>query len=330
MAQSDPTTARQIRRLLRRSAAWPTALALALAPAPAFATINNTVTVTATVPGGTTINPTASETVDVQDDTPTITILKAHTLTETNGNTSDGLAEPGDVVSYTYTVTNSGNVTLRNVSVADVHDIAGGTTNLPTVEPTTYTDNQPDGPGAGQSGDSSDATAADGTWDVLGRGDVVVFTGSYTVVQADLNANGGGAVNNDGDIDNTATASGTYDPSGANTLVTASSSDAVGLFIQSGLTITKVADDDTDVVAGQTITYTYTVTNTGNVDVTNITLADTHNGVAGALVPAFQNFTNPPAGSTNTGNTIDILKPGDAGIYTATYVVQQADIDNRQ
>jgi uncharacterized repeat protein (TIGR01451 family) len=80
------------------------------------------------------------------------------------------------------------------------------------------------------------------------------------------------------------------------------------------------------------ITYTYTVRNDGNVPLTAITLGDVHNGnngVPGTLTPVFQSFTV-NTGSTNTGNTINTLQPGDEAIYTATYVVRQADIDNRQ
>ncbi len=83
-------------------------------------------------------------------------------------------------------------------------------------------------------------------------------------------------------------------------------------------------------MAGQVITYTYTVTNSGNVDMTAITLSDTHKGVVGALTPAFQTFSPGGLGSTNTGNTINILRPGDSAVFTATYTVTQDDVDNLQ
>ena len=63
--------------------------------------------------------------------------------------------------------------------------------------------------------------------------------------------------------------------------------------------------------------------------ISNVALADTHNGTADALVPAFQSFTT-NTGSTNTGNTITVLQPGDVAIYTASYTVTQNDIDTRQ
>lgn len=322
----------QIRRKLAAAPVAVVAITLAMAQTNiAFAAIDNTVTVTATQPGGGAYlpAPTATESVDVVDDAPALDILKAHTLTKGSGNTNPN-AEVGDTINYTYTITNSGNVTVTNVSVIDQHDFAASTSALPGVlEPASVTDNQPGGPSAGQTGDSSDGILADGTWDNLGPGDVVVFTGSYVVTQADLNANGGG-VTSDGDIDNTATVSGDYDDGTTTVSVSDSSSDSVPLYLNPLLTVTKVADDDTDVVAGQVITYTYTVTNSGNVDMTAITLSDTHKGVVGALTPTFDSFSPGGLGSTNTGNTINILRPGDSAIFEATYTVTQDDVDNLQ
>jgi large repetitive protein len=317
--------------LVSTPAAFSLSIALVLAQAsPSFAVVSNTVTVTATQPGGTAYapSPTATETVDVADDAPAVTVLKAHTLAKAVGNSASG-AEVGDTINYTYTVTNSGNVTVKNVTVADQHDYSTGAAVLATLEPASETDNQPDGASAGQSGDSSDGALADGTWDTLGKGDVVVFTASYVVLQADLNANGGG-VTSDGDIDNTATAFVEYDDGNGVVTVNDTSSDSVPLYLNPLLTVTKVADDDTDVVAGQVITYTYTVKNDGNVDMTAISLSDTHKGVLGALTPVFDSYSPGALGSTNTGNLIDILKPGDSAIFTATYTVLQSDIDTLQ
>jgi uncharacterized repeat protein (TIGR01451 family) len=322
----------QIRHRLLGAPAVAIALSLVMAQTnAAFAAIDNTVTVTATQPGGGAYlpAPTATESVDVADDTPTLDVVKAHTLTKGPGNLN-AAAEPGDTINYTYTVENTGNVTLTNVSVIDQHDFPAATSALPGVlEPTTVTDNQPGGASAGQTGDSTDGTLADGIWDTLGPGDIAVFTGSHTVTAADLNANGGG-VTSDGDIDNTATVSGDYNDGTTTVTVSDSSSDSVPLFLQPLLTVTKVADDETDVVAGQVITYTYTVTNGGNVDMSAISLSDTHKGVVGALTPVFQSFSPGGLGSTNTGNLINVLKPGDSAVFEAQYTVTQDDVDNLQ
>jgi large repetitive protein len=300
--------------------------------APASAGVANTVTVTATQPGGGAYLPvpSASESVDMADPVTTISIVKGHTLTR-GGAPYVGNAAIGDIINYTYIVTNTGNVTLSGVDITDTHDISGGTSSLAVTEPLLVTtDNTPGGASAGQTGDSGDGTAGDGVWDTLGAGDVITFTASHTVVASDLNSNGGGAGATDGDIDNSAAVSGTYDPGTGVLTATATSTDAVPLEITPLLTITKVADDDTDVVAGQIITYTYTVTNGGNVDMSAITLEDTHKGVANALTPAFQNFAPDGLGSVASGNTITVLKPGDSAVFEATYTVTQQDIDTLQ
>lgn len=82
----------------------------------------------------------------------------------------------GQVITYTYTVKNTGNVAIDDVVINDVHNGAGP---APTVA------NEVLSIDAGTTGDSTDA-AQDGSWDVLAPGDTVTFTGTYTVLQADI------------------------------------------------------------------------------------------------------------------------------------------------
>jgi trimeric autotransporter adhesin len=100
--------------------------------------------------------------------TPALTIVKA-------ANTA-GPVNVGDVITYTYTVTNTGNATISNVTIADVHD-GGGTPPVPSNE-VLLTDTAP-------TGDSVDA-ATNAIWDSLAPGDTIRFSAAYTVVQADI------------------------------------------------------------------------------------------------------------------------------------------------
>ncbi len=136
------------------------------------------------------------------------------------------------------------------------------------------------------------------------------------------------------DIDNTATVSGTYNaalttspPSSASVPVTSSAP---------GMIVTKTANDTTDVVAGQMITYTYTVLNSGNTMIANVALSESHNGLGTAPVPDNETLT----GDTGTtGDSTDTtasdgvwsqLAPGDTITFTSTYTVTQNDVNNRQ
>ncbi|NBS13013.1 MAG: DUF11 domain-containing protein, partial [Gammaproteobacteria bacterium] len=83
--------------------------------------------------------------------------------------------------------------------------------------------------------------------------------------------------------------------------------------------------------AGDTITYTITVENTGNVTVDSITLTDTLlDADGGALslttAPAFSGTTKGGAAGPNNA-TEGTLAPGEVASYTATYVIGQAAID---
>jgi uncharacterized repeat protein (TIGR01451 family) len=126
-------------------------------------TIDNTATATGTPPGGGTVSDDDTLAVPVAQG-PAIQIVK--TYVDVNG----GTVLLGDALTYTFTVTNTGNVTLANVSVSDPL------------------------PGLGAISPASVPSLAPGA--------SAVFTAAYTVRQADLDQA-------DGTIDNTATATGT-------------------------------------------------------------------------------------------------------------------------
>jgi large repetitive protein len=83
------------------------------------------------------------------------------------------------------------------------------------------------------------------------------------------------------------------------------------------LTIDKTADTAGPLVVGQTVTYSYLVTNTGNVPINGVSVMETaFNGSGAPPIPV--------AGGPTT------ITPGQTVTFTATYVVTQQDVDSLQ
>ena len=305
---------RPMNKLLNTHRAAVSLLALAMAMssvANAYATINNTVTATGSPPVGLDVTNTADETVDVEDAAPSVSVTKI-----ANDDTDVAV---GQIVTYTYTVTNNGNQTLTNVTLSDEQEGAG-LNPVPTLIASPLTDN-------GTIGDSPDG-GTDDIWDTLAPGDVVTWNGTYTVTQSDLNSNG---IDNNGIMTNTLT----YTASSPAAVgdVTGTVDETIDLEdLTPSLLVTKVADDDTDVVVGQVVTYTYVVTNNGNVPLDTVGLGDNITAGSGAdPTPTYVSLANTSTFSVYTaGNTIDLLYMGDSATFTGTYTVTQSDVDTLQ
>ncbi len=109
---------------------------------------------------------------------PALNIVKAGSFAAPgNDANSNGRADKDDVIAYTFAVTNTGNVTITNVSVNDVFSGAG--IPPPTNGELITGDISP-------AGDSTDATANNSIWTTLAPGDTVTFKGTYTVTQGDI------------------------------------------------------------------------------------------------------------------------------------------------
>ncbi|SDY01358.1 Repeat domain-containing protein, partial [Lutibacter oricola] len=118
-----------------------------------------------------TVTPTSVGSCLGSDFTITVNINPNTGLTIVKSANVSSIDEAGDVIIYTVTVSNTGDGYLTGVTVTD-----------PLVSLVL------------QSGDSNNNS-------ILESSEVWVYEGSYTVLQADIDSNGGG----DGDIDNTAT-----------------------------------------------------------------------------------------------------------------------------
>jgi uncharacterized repeat protein (TIGR01451 family) len=135
-------------------------------------------------------------------------------------------------------------------------------------------------------------------------------------------------------IDNTATAAGLYNgtPVQSNT-VTVNVPVAPAA---PSLLVTKVVSPSVNVPAGTTVTYTYTVRNSGNQVLTNVTLNDVHNGSGPAPIPRSEVLSTDAAPSNDSTDSAanngvwTRLAPGDVITLTSTYVITQQDVDTRQ
>jgi uncharacterized repeat protein (TIGR01451 family)/gliding motility-associated-like protein len=217
--------------------------------------------------------------------TGSIRLIKTGTFKDANG---DGKAQVGETVTYTFKVENTGNVTVSDITITDPKvTITGGPITL--------------APGA------SDAS---------------IFTATYTLTQADLDA---------GQVNNLATATG-KDPKGNPVTDTSENGNPVApdypapptctdctvtpVPTSPAIRLTKTgtfrdANGDGKAQVGETVTYTFKVENTGNVTVSDIKITDPK--------------------VTITGGPIT-LAPGasDASTFTATYILTQADLDAGQ
>jgi uncharacterized repeat protein (TIGR01451 family) len=125
-----------------------------------------------------------------------------------------------------------------------------------------------------------------------------------------------------------------------NAAATAAGNDVVCTYTNNypgpALLITKTPSTAGPVIVGQVITYTYVVTNSSNIVINNVSVADVHNGLGVAPVPGSEFLLSdaaPTGNSTDTvgGNSVwSVLAAGDAIRFTSTYTVTQNDIDFRQ
>lgn len=176
-------------------------------------------------------------------------------------------AHVGDEVTYEFTVSNTGNVTLTDLVVTDPFE------GLQWVDEPTINN--------------------------LAPGDTVTITATYELTQADIDA---------GMLTNTATVTG-EDPDG--TPVTGEDTEITDLPQVSALEVVKSSDKET-AHAGEIVTYTVTVTNTGTVTLSDVSTVDHLEGFT------FSDDVDPQIG---------VLSPGETVSVTGTYLVTDEDVE---
>lgn len=224
------------------------------------------------------------------------------TLEKVNGKAyTTGKVEADDVLTYTVKVTNTGNVSLSGIAVTDT--FTGSAAPTTTTADVTWTLDP-----------ASNSYKA--TWNVgdLAAGADATLTYTYTVRAADQGKT----------ITNSAVA--------ASSDTTGSDTNEVTVY-NPDMTVTKAVTkvNDTVVTADKTVvvkkddvlTYTITVQNTGDQDLTNVIVTDTKwsNGTKITV-----SGVNAPVTLTSNSYPISVLNVGETVTITYTYTVTEADV----
>ncbi len=228
--------------------------------------LTNTVTATATDAAGKSVTTTATATV-------TLTYTATLDVTKT---ASPEQANVGETITYSYTVRNTGTVTINNLALID-NRLGDIKINKKSLKP------------------DEEATGS----------------ATYTVVEGDL----------PGPLVNTVTATAT---DSQNQQVTATATASVPLSYTASLAVTKEPSANSGAI-GDTITYSYTITNTGSVTISGLTLSDNK---LGNIVPAMDTLA---AGESTSASFDHILAESDLpSPLTNTVTATATDIQNQQ
>ena len=222
---------------------------------------------------------------------PTMKVIKTGILVDDNGN---GREDAGETVKFTITITNTGNVTLTNVTVDDAM-IGLVAYNAGSILP--------------------------------GEDHKVEVTGDYTLTQADIDngkvcnrakvtyqyPSGGSTTYTNLSDDGDDTGSNMDDPADDDPGNDPDDYTCISIERKPELKVEKTDGAIIDVNgnamidAGDKIPYTITVTNTGNTTLTDVTVSDAMLGI---------------------NNNLGTMAPGQTLTITGTYILTQADIDN--
>ncbi|WP_407933277.1 DUF7507 domain-containing protein, partial [Aequorivita sinensis] len=250
---------------------------------------------TATVNGNSALGPVDTATSN------TVTVLICTDASIALIKTSDVEVDPttgcstlavGDVINYSFSVKNTGNVTLTDVMVSD---LVGGVT--VSGGPITL---------------------------APGEEDTTTFTASYTITQADINA---GEFENTAKVVGTTPSNTQVDDESDNSSYTGNNPTVVTICTDASIALIKTSDVEVDpttgcstLAVGDVINYSFSVKNTGNVTLTDVMVSDLVGGVTVSggpitLDPGAEDFSTFTATYTITQADID------NGTFTNTALV---------
>ncbi|MGN8056434.1 DUF7507 domain-containing protein [Pedobacter sp. 22163] len=200
--------------------------------------------------------------------TVTVSVPVCSSISITKSADVSSVNKAGNVINYTITVANTGNANQNNITISD--PLLGG--NLSNPAKTGNTDN------------------------ILEKGETWTYNGSYTVLQSDLN-NNGNPINNTGKIVNTASVNSTELP------IAKTAAADVNIVLNPAVTLVKTGTLNLN---GNSVSYLFTVKNTGNITLNNLVITDSK--VTGSITLA-----------------ATTLAPGMSTTATASYAISAAE-----
>jgi gliding motility-associated-like protein/uncharacterized repeat protein (TIGR01451 family) len=241
---------------------------------------------------------------------PNIEVVKTATITD-NG---DQIIGEGDIITYSITVSNTGNITLSDIRVED--SLTDGNGNSLTLSNGPFFSGSSLGSNNGILQVSESATYIG--FYIIESGSALT-SGVYNSVKV--------IASSPGFTDDVFDVSDDGDDSDGNT-----TDDQTEVLISSSpeLEVTKIADvddlnQDDETGPGDIINYTITVENKGNITITGISIIDT-------MIDGNGRSLSLTSGPTFVGSSMNspsgILIPGEVATYTATYRILERDLDS--
>ncbi|SDB47304.1 conserved repeat domain-containing protein/gliding motility-associated C-terminal domain-containing protein [Flavobacteriaceae bacterium MAR_2010_188] len=278
--------------------------------------VRNSVVVSGDSPRDTNVTDTSDDGDDTDGNTtddPTETLIPKMEITKTFAVTDngDGLLGTDDTITYTITVENTGDIAITALSLVDtLTDLLGNPRTLST--PVTF---------QSATGGSTQTNLLPGT--------TATFVATYIIVDADIVGGGlsntvtGSGSSPDGDPVSDVSDDG--DDDDGNTEDDATETPIIEIVMLEATKIAVVTDEGDGIIgAGDTITYTITIENTGNVPLLNVSADDTLTDLAGNSLSL---TSGPTFVETNLLGIEGILVPGEIATYSATYIITSNDVD---
>jgi gliding motility-associated-like protein/uncharacterized repeat protein (TIGR01451 family) len=254
-------------------------------------------------------DPANDPTVVLMDAPPvsSIEVTKEASVVDNDGDNTNSL---GDTIDYTITVANTGNTDLRDVVLDDVISDLNGDRLTLTSGPNFF---------------SASIGSIEGQ---LRQGESATYKASFIITQQAIDAGGVSntvtvVASSPGKTNDIFDISDDGDDTDGNTQNDPTITRIATVTPSSSIVLTKAAsisdtNGDGSIGVGDTITYTLVATNTGNDDLSGVSITDVLSDLAGNALTL---TTQPTFISANLGSTQGSLQIGEQATYRATFIV---------